>query len=298
MRALVFINFARISIHALLAESDVFSLYGVFYVCIFLSTLSLRRATHQRKQKDGTQQFLSTLSLRRATRHKTAKLIINVNFYPRSPCGERLNINRPTITIMQFLSTLSLRRATSRTENEGPSFWISIHALLAESDIISIALLTPQTRFLSTLSLRRATQTKAFKVATLRISIHALLAESDAFLPADRMSHQEFLSTLSLRRATTSDYPASCRIRFLSTLSLRRATFQLDVMITTFYYFYPRSPCGERHTPIKAYNIIKDFYPRSPCGERRAPRITPTASRNFYPRSPCGERQLASYSRR
>ena len=32
------------------------------------------------------------------------------------------------------------------------------------------------------------------------------------------------------------------------------------------------------------------FYPRSPCGERRAPSATPTASRNFYPRSPCGER--------
>ena len=34
-------------------------------------------------------------------------------------------------------------------------------------------------------------------------------------------------------------------------------------------YFYPRSPCGERHmyhntTPAE----MQDFYPRSPCGER------------------------------
>ena len=35
----------EISIHALLAESDFFLVFGVSFICIFLSTLSLRRAT-------------------------------------------------------------------------------------------------------------------------------------------------------------------------------------------------------------------------------------------------------------
>ena len=56
-------------------------------------------------------------------------------------------------------------------------------------------------------------------------------------------------------------------------------------------YFYPRSPCGERHTPIKAYNIIKGFL--STLSLRRATEtliILPKEFDNFYPRSPCGER--------
>ena len=102
------------------------------------------------------------------------------NFNPRSPCGER----RPLLTaehgIVLFQSTLSLRRATGgrcpsgvRRRNFNPRspcgerrFWavctlfnrgISIHALLAESDVC---------RLLEFLAL-------------FLISIHALLAESD-----------------------------------------------------------------------------------------------------------------------
>ena len=56
--------------------------------------------------------FLSTLSLRRATIMFTGILAHDSNFYPRSPCGERppSMIRQPTPT--GFLSTLSLRRAT------------------------------------------------------------------------------------------------------------------------------------------------------------------------------------------
>ena len=38
--------------------------------------------------------FLSTLSLRRATRAKSGQQRSRNNFYPRSPCGERLNCSR------------------------------------------------------------------------------------------------------------------------------------------------------------------------------------------------------------
>ena len=148
-----------ISIHALLAESDYSmgrnekSFRGYFYPrspCgerlrgwtlningpIFLSTLSLRRATPTQQRKTKTNEFLSTLSLRRATcrarlcpicqwhfyprspcgeRHKVSYQckIDQKNFYPRSPCGERPIMNNIIFMPREFLSTLSLRRATS-----------------------------------------------------------------------------------------------------------------------------------------------------------------------------------------
>ena len=79
-----------ISIHALLAESDGRIGFLIFPSSIFLSTLSLRRATTAYFFWAGGIEFLSTLSLRRAT------LFLQ-------PYG------LPPI----FLSTLSLRRATS-----------------------------------------------------------------------------------------------------------------------------------------------------------------------------------------
>ena len=78
-------------------------------------------------------------------------------------------------------------------------------------------------------------------------------------------------------------------------------------------YFYPRSPCGERHGaeldihhnfPISIHALLaesdsagqaekpgnRDFYPRSPCGERRRAQRMRPYWQHFYPRSPCGER--------
>ena len=78
--------------------------------------------------------FLSTLSLRRATTTYTTSATAGKYFYPRSPCGER------HIAAICFKS----------------SFPISIHALLAESDVQLHAV-----------------------GAVMPISIHALLAESD-----------------------------------------------------------------------------------------------------------------------
>ena len=123
------------------------------------------------------------------------------------------------------------------------------------------------------------------------ISIHALLAESDGF---------RYFYIIKITQ-------------FLSTLSLRRATFSVFASPFSIFYFYPRSPCGERHPPSITPTASRNFYPRSPCGERLArcrfwalsnaisihallaesDIRKGTASRingNFYPRSPCGER--------
>ena len=104
-----------------------------------------------------TMLFLSTLSLRRATSEEDMILeeqIISIHALlaesDKLPAGDgfahtvflsTLSLRRATSILdyfsgvmRQFLSTLSLRRATS--QNDGPSFsvHISIHALLAESD--------------------------------------------------------------------------------------------------------------------------------------------------------------------
>ena len=103
----------RISIHALLAESDIRNAEAVSKYMIFLSTLSLRRATVM-----PVESFSG-----------------NRHFYPRSPCGERLIDN---VHALQYDI-------------------ISIHALLAESDLTQADLANRAELFLSTLSLRRAT---------------------------------------------------------------------------------------------------------------------------------------------
>ena len=125
----------RISIHALLAESDkernrnpkAYGLFlstlslrratSVFFIifnacCTFLSTLSLRRATFNACCTKPIHTFLSTLSLRRATPRGGGLYYLIPNFYPRSPCGERQMLFRQSTQKTVFLSTLSLRRAT------------------------------------------------------------------------------------------------------------------------------------------------------------------------------------------
>ena len=128
-------NTIRISIHALLAESDAPPYNLMIQHPKFLSTLSLRRATGRHRGDNRSP----------------------VHFYPRSPCGERL----------WYSSASSWLRI------------ISIHALLAESDVVETQEPKPTRQFLSTLSLRRATVGTSQVFQRIAISIHALLAESD-----------------------------------------------------------------------------------------------------------------------
>ena len=213
-----------ISIHALLAESDISVFWTALSRPLFLSTLSLRRATVsvwcfcggafgflstlslRRATADAPQDgpqlgFLSTLSLRRATNLKNTASRCRGYFYPRSPCGERRLSYFYIIKITQFLSTLSLRRATIPDREPAAGYLISIHALLAESD---------PTRW----------------APTCRIS---------NFYPRSPCGERPSLL-----------YSSSCIHRFLSTLSLRRATICDHIICNMVDNFYPRSPCGER----------------------------------------------------
>ena len=169
----------RISIHALLAESDTVTKKIVKGGRLFLSTLSLRRATTQEVTTMATPKFLSTLSLRRATARRASR---------QQPAGISIHallaesdtaLWRRWARLL-FLSTLSLRRATQKLLKKSIDKYISIHALLAESDSLNL----PSSPMLR------------------NISIHALLAESDHTCQYFFLAIFEFLSTLSLRRAT------------------------------------------------------------------------------------------------
>ena len=176
------------------------------------------------------------------------------NFYPRSPCGERRS------------GHLDIRRRDA----------ISIHALLAESDGFSGALRAAKHKFLSTLSLRRATTRRASRQQPAGISIHALLAESDQLPTPEPPRVIRFLSTLSLRRATLILHMAHLMEHlFLSTLSLRRAT--VEKVLADVYYQAFLSTLSLRRATGKAQTLKIPplyFYPRSPCGERHARRAS------------------------
>ena len=152
---------------------------------------------------DGSKSSIISIHALLAESDRSRQIIIIIvdNFYPRSPCGERLD-------------DLQVPACVSK---------ISIHALLAESDAIAANPIFPvrdfsprspcgerpprcrrhlkAPKFLSTLSLRRAT------------------------IPhRGRNPGPRFLSTLSLRRATRISKNLMTCLIFLSTLSLRRAT--------------------------------------------------------------------------
>ena len=213
--------------------------------------------------------FLSTLSLRRATLSMPSGNTNSLNFYPRSPCGERPAPIICTLKIKIFLSTLSLRRATRPHYLHSETRDISIHALLAESDVPCWALYSSSRYFYprspcgerpdclgvvvgasqhfyprSPCGERRVFYVNV--LATQIISIHALLAESDR-------------QTLRLLQG--------------SAISIHALLAESDSVTCGRYcqrhYFYPRSPCGERRKyRLNVAPAQANFYPRSPCGER------------------------------
>ena len=148
--------------------------------------------------------FLSTLSLRRATLAGPSGPAFLFNFYPRSPCGER------RVTVLGIQHRVG----------------ISIHALLAESDLKPPIKTHRQENFYprSPCGERRPAAGKRAGCyhfyprspcgerhllnipagKSLPISIHALLAESDCPGTGKWPWPSRFLSTLSLRRATLS----------------------------------------------------------------------------------------------
>ena len=101
---------------------------------IFLSTLSLRRATTGNASGIHTHWISIHALLAESDGQIERRAADPRDFYPRSPCGERRILAYSSVMPRVFLSTLSLRRATDVNGVQGYRTFISIHALLAESD--------------------------------------------------------------------------------------------------------------------------------------------------------------------
>ena len=147
---------------------------------IFLSTLSLRRATAPPYNLIIQHAFLSTLSLRRATPGKVREV-------------------EPGFV---FLSTLSLRRATNNINSSVHAADISIHALLAESDSAGVNSMLTLIHFYP----RSPCGERHHIYTYLSILFHFYPRSPCGERQWEGMkslSEVEFLSTLSLRRATT-----------------------------------------------------------------------------------------------
>ena len=169
-----------ISIHALLAESDAILDNIPQSHIIFLSTLSLRRAT-------AAYGYIWPAYL---------------HFYPRSPCGERPEMTLGAIILLS----------------------ISIHALLAESDLQHKQLMRMSQAFLSTLSLRRATP-RAWPASSPRRYFYPRSPCGERQAPQDRAM--------------------GCRQISIHAL-LAESDWQAAEALDRLCHFYPRSPCGER----------------------------------------------------
>ena len=126
---------------------------------------------------------------------------LSQNFYPRSPCGERLSLDFP----------------------QHASGNISIHALLAESDYPAI---WPGV-FLDNFYPRSPCGERRLDDLAkpcLFISIHALLAESDAGRSSHAEGRKHFYPRSPCGERPYAHQAEALHSPFLSTLSLRRAT--------------------------------------------------------------------------
>ena len=217
------------------------------------------------------------------------------NFYPRSPCGERRLNGKAARTYYAFLSTLSLRRATLCTPIPQIYPVISIHALLAESDLTSASISTRSWTFLSTLSLRRATVQvrhqrhagrhfyprspcgerqglRPLDVGHVPISIHALLAESDCGLPYNIIKTPRIsIHALLAESDFLNDAGAAHGLISIHALLAESDGAAGGSALRSCKDFYPRSPCGERPHKSTKSNKAHEFL--STLSLRRATRV-------------------------
>ena len=126
-----------ISIHALLAESDLWQYLHPGHYRYFYPRSPCGERLTDRPLKTSTAPFLSTLSLRRATIGANNHVGVRENFYPRSPCGERPALSLPFGAVWVISIHALLAESDPLASRAKTILTISIHALLAESDRVN-----------------------------------------------------------------------------------------------------------------------------------------------------------------
>ena len=282
-----------ISIHALLAESDACCPASSSTRQVFLSTLSLRRATSRASRSIRIRHISIHALLAESDRLDLYACTMDGHFYPRSPCGERLPWHRPAWISSTFLSTLSLRRATNLPDLGGTGAEF-LSTLSLRRATVRVMRDRRAKKFLSTLSLRRATMPGTPNSSACcnfyprspcgeRRNDEAAAAVGGYFYPRSpcgerranrRISDGENVISIHALLAESDQHPAGpapLHRQFLSTLSLRRATLT-NYQITVIFDISIHALLAESDSikPIFRKINTRDFYPRSPCGERQS----------------------------
>ena len=220
------------------------------------------------------------------------------DFYPRSPCGER----HAKIAAVNAHCYISIHALLAESDGRRGAVicyldkLISIHALLAESDWLYIKQRDLEFPISIHALLAESDHWSGFPVVGRSISIHALLAESDVMDTLILANAMLFLSTLSLRRATAHNPRSRKQLHpFLSTLSLRRATPTQTKQTEVHTIFLStlslrRATVGQKRFLQKLAISIHALLAESDKTHRQSP----CQNRDFYPRSPCGERPHTS----
>ena len=202
-------------------------------------------------------------------------------FNPRSPCGERQNINAIMVGKILFQSTLPVWGATENREQlqgRNPDFnprspcgerqdvsvlsrklrfqFQSTLPVWGATKFSGVALC--KVEFQSTLPVWGATKSRQVCIPWYRISIHAPRVGSDrSIFDASRVS-VTFQSTLPVWGATRARRGPRARLTIISIHAPRVGSdFSPPPPSTIIYHFNPRSPCGERlfginHSPFSS----------------------------------------------
>ena len=199
-----------ISIHALLAESDREQFKYVVQCRISIHALLA--------ESDWLELFL---------------YYQDNDFYPRSPCGERLALASFRVRITNFYPRSPCGERPRQGTSIKPIFCISIHALLAESDRSLRQLQSALRHFYprSPCGERRAWM--------------GGLNYNGYFYPRSPCGERHHILD-DISGATRHFYPRSpCGERLAAVCEAVPAEL----------YFYPRSPCGERRVHYDNYNL-------------------------------------------
>ena len=191
--------------------------------------------------------FLSTLSLRRATvgqKRFRQKFAISIHALLAESDAMQIVI---IVVDTLFLSTLSLRRATALGLPGWLRTLISIHALLAESDAGDYAVRIGQIHFYprSPCGERRLAGPSG-PAFLYNFYPRSPCGERRPQSATSSNGKAYFYPRSPCGERLTNVVSSAGTMGFLSTLSLRRATIVFTGILAHNGNFYPRSPCGER----------------------------------------------------
>ena len=162
----------------------------------------MRRATQSSDTAYKAKIFLSTLSLRRATTLPRRFIRGSNNFYPRSPCGERRRPDKLQLPQNHFYPRSPCGERPALSLPFGAVWIISIHALLAESDVGAVLELQCVLDFYPRSPCGERRLFVCYMIHLLSYFYPRSPCGERRSKTLSRQPHSRFLSTLSLRRAT------------------------------------------------------------------------------------------------